>query len=296
MIKEFEAYLKLERSLAKNTVLAYVRDVRKLLVWMENNNLAIQKATRQDLERFVAEQVAQEMAPRSQARLISSIKSFYLYLMEEEYLQADPSQLLEAPKLGMKLPDVLSVPEMEQLLNAIPLGEASGQRNRAILEVLYGCGLRVSELVELRLSYINQKEGFVRVLGKGNKERLVPINKTALKYLNLYVEQIRAFVPVQRGQEDYVFLNQRGKKLSRVYVFTMIKTEVDRAGIRKKVSPHTFRHSFATHLVQNGADLRVVQEMLGHASITTTEIYTHLDRDDLRRTVENFHPRAQPRR
>lgn len=277
-------------------MLAYVRDVRKLLIWMENNQLAILKATRQDLERFVAEQVAQEMAPRSQARLISSIKSFYLYLLEEEYLKVDPSQLLEAPKLGMKLPDVLSVVEMEQLLNSVQLGEGSGQRNRAILEVLYGCGLRVSELVELRLSYINQKEGFVRVLGKGNKERLVPINKTALKFLQTYVEQIRSFIPVQRGHEDYVFLNQRGKKLSRVYVFTMIKSEVDRAGIRKKVSPHTFRHSFATHLVQNGADLRVVQEMLGHASITTTEIYTHLDRDDLRRTVENFHPRAQRKR
>lgn len=293
LIQGFKNHLQLERSLSKNTVLAYGRDLAKLENWCGREGKPLQKLNREDLETFISVEAEKGIAAKTQARLVSSVKAFYRYLLLEEFISTDPSELLEGPKLGMKLPDVLTVPEMEQLLNSVVLGTGSGQRNRAILEVLYGCGLRVSELVDLRVSRINPKEKFIRVLGKGNKERLVPINQTALKYLDIYIRDVRAFIAPVRGHEDYVFLNRFGKKMSRVYVFTMIREEVARAGIRKKISPHTFRHSFATHLVQRGADLRVVQEMLGHASITTTEIYTHLDMDDLRKTVTDYHPRGK---
>ncbi|MDX5477899.1 MAG: tyrosine recombinase, partial [Cyclobacteriaceae bacterium] len=227
----------------------------------------------------------------TQARIISGIKAFYRFLMYEDRITEDPSQLLESPKLGRKLPDTLSYPEIEKILESIPLGEPEGHRNRAMLETLYSSGLRVSELIDLKIGNIYADVGFLRVIGKGNKERLVPIGKDALKYINIYIEEFRKHIQPAKGHEQYVFLNRRGKKLSRVMVFLIIKKQVAAIGLEKNVSPHTFRHSFATHLVEGGADLRAVQEMLGHESITTTEIYTHLDRDYLRQVLNEFHPR-----
>jgi integrase/recombinase XerD len=232
------------------------------------------------------------MSAYSQARILSGIKGFYKYLMFEELIDKDPTELLEGPKIGRKLPDILSYPEIEQLLSAIDLSKPEGMRNRAMLEVLYGSGLRVSELVDLRLNNIYFDVGFLRVIGKGNKERLVPSGRDALKYLKIYVEEVRVHVPVKKGFESVVFLNRFGRKISRVSVFTIIKDLADRIGLKKVISPHTFRHSFATHLIEGGADLRVVQEMLGHESITTTEIYTHLDRDYLKQVITEFHPRS----
>jgi integrase/recombinase XerD len=232
-----------------------------------------------------------EISPYSQARIISGIKAFYRFLMYEDRITEDPAQLLEAPKLGRKLPDTLSYEEIETLLSAIPLGESEGHRNRAMLEMLYSSGLRVSELVELKKSQIFAEVGFLKVVGKGNKERLVPVGRAALHYLKLYEEHVRAQQVPAKGQEEFVFLNRRGQKLTRVMVFLIIKKTAEKAGIQKNISPHTFRHSFATHLIEGGADLRAVQEMLGHESITTTEIYTHLDRDYLRQVLTEFHPR-----
>jgi integrase/recombinase XerD len=232
-----------------------------------------------------------EISAYSQARIISGIKAFYRFLMYEDRITEDPAQLLEAPKLGRKLPDTLSFPEIEMLLEAIPLGESEGHRNRAMIEMLYSSGLRVSELVELKKSQIFTEVGFLKVVGKGNKERLVPIGKAALHYLKLYDEHVRTHQTPEKGHEEYVFLNRRGQKLTRVMVFLIIKKTAVKAGIQKSISPHTFRHSFATHLIEGGADLRAVQEMLGHESITTTEIYTHLDRDYLRQVLTEFHPR-----
>ena len=233
------------------------------------------------------------MSAYSQARILSGIKAFYKYLMFEELIDKDPTELIEGPKIGRKLPDTLSYPEIEQLLTAIDLSKPEGMRNRAMLEVLYGSGLRVSELVDLRLNNIYFDVGFLRVIGKGNKERLVPSGRDALKYLKIYVEEVRVHVPVKKGFESVVFLNRFGRKISRVSVFTIIKDLADRIGLKKVISPHTFRHSFATHLIEGGADLRVVQEMLGHESITTTEIYTHLDRDYLKQVITEFHPRSR---
>jgi integrase/recombinase XerD len=232
-----------------------------------------------------------EISPYSQARIISGIKAFYRFLMYEDRITEDPAQLLEAPKLGRKLPDTLSYEEIETLLAAIPLGESEGHRNRAMLEMLYSSGLRVSELVELKKSQIFAEVGFLKVVGKGNKERLVPVGRSALHYLKLYDEHVRTQQIPAKGQEEFVFLNRRGQKLTRVMVFLIIKKTAQKAGIQKNISPHTFRHSFATHLIEGGADLRAVQEMLGHESITTTEIYTHLDRDYLRQVLTEFHPR-----
>lgn len=292
-IKRFRHYLKLERSLSENSIEAYTRDVEKLANYSEKNypdksplNLELEH-----LRKFINELSQVQISDYTQARIVSGIKAFYKYLMYEDLLSEDPAQLLESPKLGRKLPDTLSFTEIEQLLEAIPLGEPEGHRNRAILEMLYSSGLRVSELTELKKSQIFEDIGFLRVIGKGNKERLVPIGKDALRYLKIYEKEIRVHQKIARGHEEFVFLNRRGKKLSRVMIFLIIKKTAEKAGINKSISPHTFRHSFATHLIEGGADLRAVQEMLGHESITTTEIYTHLDRDYLRQVLTDFHPR-----
>lgn len=292
-IKQFRHYLKLERSLSENSIEAYTRDVEKLAAYSETNfpeisplNLGLEH-----LRRFVNELAKLEISDYTHARIISGIKAFYKYLMYEDRITEDPAQLLEAPKLGRKLPDTLSYLEIVQLLEAIPLGEPEGHRNRAMLEMLYSSGLRVSELTELKKGQVFEDVGFLRVTGKGNKERLVPIGKDALKYLNIYKDEVRVHQAIAKGHEEFVFLNRRGKKLSRVMIFLIIKKTAEQAGIEKNISPHTFRHSFATHLIEGGADLRAVQEMLGHESITTTEIYTHLDRDYLRQVLTDFHPR-----
>ncbi len=292
-IKQFRHYLKLERSLSGNSIEAYTRDVEKLAAYSEVNfpeksplNLELEH-----LRRFVNELAQLEISDYTQARIISGIKAFYRFLMYEDKINKDPAQLLEAPRLGRKLPDTLSYQEIVQLLEAIPLGESEGHRNRAMLEMLYSSGLRVSELTELKKGQIFADIGFLRVVGKGNKERLVPIGKDALRYLKIYEQEIRVHQSPAKGYEEFVFLNRRGKKLTRVMVFLIIKKTALQAGIEKNISPHTFRHSFATHLIEGGADLRAVQEMLGHESITTTEIYTHLDRDYLRQVLTDFHPR-----
>lgn len=292
-IKQFRHYLKLERSLSGNSIEAYTRDVEKLAAYSEVNfpeksplNLELEH-----LRRFVNDLAKLEISDYTHARIISGIKAFYKYLMYEDVISEDPAQLLEAPKLGRKLPDTLSYQEIIQLLEAIPLGEPEGHRNRAIVEMLYSSGLRVSELTELKKGQVYEDVGFLRVIGKGNKERLVPVGKDALKYLNIYKNEVRVHQAITKGHEEFVFLNRRGKKLTRVMIFLIIKKTAEQAGIEKNISPHTFRHSFATHLIEGGADLRAVQEMLGHESITTTEIYTHLDRDYLRQVLTDFHPR-----
>ena len=293
LIRQFRHYLTLERSLSANSIEAYTRDVQKLAdyVTREFPSKSPLELELEHLRRFVTALAMLEISAYSQARIISGIKAFYRFLMYEDRITEDPAQLLEAPKLGRKLPDTLSFPEIETLLEAIPLGEPEGHRNRAMIEMLYSSGLRVSELVELKKSQIFTEVGFLKVVGKGNKERLVPIGKAALHYLKLYDEHVRSQQVPAKGQEEFVFLNRRGQKLTRVMVFLIIKKIAAQAGIQKNISPHTFRHSFATHLIEGGADLRAVQDMLGHESITTTEIYTHLDRDYLRQVLTEFHPR-----
>ena len=293
LIRQFRHYLTLERSLSANSIEDYTRDVQKLAdyVTREFPSKSPLELELEHLRRFVTALAMLEISAYSQARIISGIKAFYRFLMYEDRITEDPAQLLEAPKLGRKLPDTLSFPEIEMLLEAIPLGESEGHRNRAMIEMLYSSGLRVSELVELKKSQIFTEVGFLKVVGKGNKERLVPIGKAALHYLKLYDEHVRTHQTPEKGHEEYVFLNRRGQKLTRVMVFLIIKKTAVKAGIQKSISPHTFRHSFATHLIEGGADLRAVQEMLGHESITTTEIYTHLDRDYLRQVLTEFHPR-----
>lgn len=293
-IKHFGHYLKLERSLAGNSIEAYVRDVEKLHQFMQMKFTKISPLTltSKHLQGFLEYINELGMSAYSQARIISGLKAFYKYLLIEELIQTDPTELIEGPKIGRKLPDTLSYPEIEKLLDAIDLSTPEGARNRAMLEVLYSSGLRVSELVELKLNNIYFDVGFLRVIGKGNKERLVPIGRDAMKHLKIYIEEVRVHVPVKQGFEGHVFLNRRGKRLTRVTVFTVIKALAKKIGLKKDISPHTFRHSFATHLIEGGADLRAVQEMLGHESITTTEIYTHLDRDYLRQVITEFHPRS----
>jgi integrase/recombinase XerD len=292
-IKKFQHYLRIERSLSKNSILAYLQDMEKLSRFMENSfpEVRPEEVKLQHLRYFVNGIAELDISEYSQARIISGIKAFYKYLMFEDLIHEDPAQLLEAPKLGRKLPDTLSFQEISQILDNVQTGVGEGQRNRAILEVLYSSGLRVSELVDLKIGNIYTDIGFIRVIGKGNKERLVPIGSDALKYLKIYIDNERKSPNAAKGHEQFVFLNRRGKKLSRVMIFLMIKKQVAEVGINKNVSPHTFRHSFATHLIEGGADLRAVQEMLGHESITTTEIYTHLDRDYLRQVLVEFHPR-----
>ena len=293
-IKFFKNYLRLERSLSDNSVEAYVHDIEKLAQYFALTDQQIDplKVTGNHLQAFLGYINELGLSAHSQARMLSGIKAFYKYLMFEDLLDNDPTALIEGPKLGRKLPDTLDFNEIVQLLEAIDHSTPEGQRNRAMLEVLYSSGLRVSELVDLRLTNIMEDIGFLRVIGKGDKERLVPIGKDALKYLKIYKEEVRVHLNIQSGHENIAFLNRRGKKLTRVMVFTIIKNLAKAAGIKKNISPHTFRHSFATHLIEGGADLRAVQEMLGHESITTTEIYTHLDRDYLRQVIQDFHPRS----
>ena len=291
-IKEFKYYLKVERSLADNSIQSYLRDINKLANYCRDIKKNEKSVTTQDIRNFISHLVSEKISPRSQARIISGIKAFYKYLILEDYITDDPTLLIENPKIGLKLPEVLSVEEIELIISSIDLSKKQGQRNKAIIETLYSCGLRVTELINLKISNINFKEEYIKVIGKGNKERLTPIGSNALKYIQIYVNEVRIHQKISKGNEDIVFLNNRGSKLSRVMIFTLIKNILKKIGIKKKVSPHTFRHSFATHLIEGGADLRAVQEMLGHESITTTEIYTHLDKDYLRSNIMQFHPRS----
>lgn len=293
-IKQFKSYLKMERSLAQNSVEAYLRDVTKLREFLKikNSESPPQQVSQTDLLDFLEFLNELGMSPYSQARMLSGLKAFFKFLVYEELTSDDPSELLEAPKLGRKLPDTLNVHEIDQLLSAIDMSAPEGPRNRAMLETVYSSGLRVSELIGLRISNIYEDIGFLKVVGKGTKERLVPIGKTALKHIRIYRDQIRNHLTIKPGNEDFLFLNRRGAKLSRVMVFLIIKELASKAGLDKSISPHTFRHSFATHLIEGGADLRAVQEMLGHESITTTEIYTHLDREYLQQVIKDYHPRS----
>ncbi len=293
-IQEYENYLKLERSLSENSVEAYVHDIIKLRQFLEITNCDLNplQITIVELQNFIEYINELGMTPHSQARIISGLKSFYKFMVYEGELDKDPTTLLEAPKLGRKLPDTLNIHEIDKILEAIDHSTPQGMRNRAMLETLYSSGLRVSELVNLKLSNILFDVGFLRVVGKGNKERLVPVGKEALKFINIYRDEVRVHQEIQSGHEAFLFLNRRGKQLTRQMIFMAIKDLVAKAGLNKKVSPHTFRHSFATHLIEGGADLRAVQEMLGHESITTTEIYTHLDRDYLKQVIQEYHPRS----
>jgi len=293
-IRGFKAFLQLEKSLSANSVDAYLHDVAKLIQYFEVLGISInpEKVQSDHLKGFLKWINELGMTSTSQSRIISGLKGFYKYLLLENIIQADPTELLESPKIGRKLPSTLSIPEINDLINAIDLSTPEGERNRTILETLYGCGLRVSELVNLRISNLFFNEGFIKVTGKGNKERLIPIGTVAMKQIRIYLSTVRIHIPVKKGHEDIVFLNRRGSRLSRVMIFTIIKQLAIKTGLKKQISPHTFRHSFATHLVEGGADLRAVQEMLGHESITTTEIYTHLDRDYLRSAIIQYHPRA----
>jgi len=293
-LQEYENYLRLERGLSENSVLAYMQDVERLkqfldLKELDINPLQVSIVELQDFLEFINEL---GMSAYSQARMTSGLKSFFKFLAFTGEISQDPTTLLEAPKLGRKLPDTLSVDEIDNILHAIDHSKPEGQRNRAMLETLYSSGLRVSELISLKLANVLWEVGFLRVLGKGGKERLVPIGRDALKYIRIYQNEVRNHLEVQSGFESYLFLNRRGRSLSRQMIFMIIKDLVKTAGIQKNISPHTFRHSFATHLIEGGADLRAVQEMLGHESITTTEIYTHLDRDYLRQVIQDYHPRS----
>ena len=297
--KGFKAYLQLEKSLSDNSVLAYLRDIELLTQHLqttlpaENQEKLLKtpgEITLKDLQHFVKWITELGMMASSQARIISGMRAFYKYCLLEQIATTDPTTLLEAPKQKRALPDTLSFEEIENMIQQIDLSKAEGGRNKAILETMYSCGLRVSEVVNMKISQFYPEVGFIRVIGKGDKERLVPIGSSAIKYINMYKQNIRVHLSVIKGSEDILFLNNRGSKLSRVMIFYIIKDLAVKAGIKKTVSPHTFRHSFATHLIEGGADLRAVQEMLGHVSITTTEIYTHLDREFLRKTLEQFHP------
>lgn len=290
----FKSYLRLERGLSGNTIDAYLNDTAKLFQYYESVNKAfiIREVKDQDLYQFISWLNELGMLPNSQARVISGLKSFFNFLLLENLIDSDPSTDLESPKLSRKLPDVLNIHEINDLLAGIDASRPEGMRNKAIIEVLYGCGLRVTELISLRISDLYATQGYIKVIGKGNKERIVPIGDTALKFLDVYLSDIRTHLLVKKGNEDYIFLNRFGTQLSRISVFTMIKSLAGSIGLNKSISPHTFRHSFATHLIEGGADLRAVQEMLGHSSITTTEVYTHLDRDYLRNIITEFHPRT----
>ena len=293
-IKGFRSYLKLERSLSDHSIEAYSRDIDKLHQFSDIQIIKLKPdgVTLTDLRQFIAWINELGMIPSSQARILSGVKSFYKYLLMEDIIKNDPSELLESPKIQRKLPDTLSINEVNKLIDAIDISKAEGVRNKAILEVLYGCGLRVSELTELKLSNLYLEIEFIKVVGKGSKERLVPIGASAVKALKIWIDQVRVHTMIKKGEEDLVFLNRRGARLSRVYIFMMIKQLAELIGLNKTISPHTLRHSFATHLVEGGADLRAVQEMLGHESITTTEIYTHLDREYLKGTIIQYHPRS----
>lgn len=291
-IKDYQLYLKIERGLSINSLDAYTRDIRKLIHFLEENEIIVSPILidLEEIQQFIYEE-AKSINARSQARLISGLRSFFDYLIFEDYRKINPTDLLESPKLGRKLPDTLSVDDIDLIINSIDLSKPQGERNRTILETLYSCGLRVTELITLQISDLFFEEGFIRVIGKGDKQRFVPINTETQKYITFYIKDIRRHINVQKGFEDTLFLNRRGKQLTRVMIFTIIKDLTIKNGIQKKISPHTFRHSFATHLLENGADLRAIQLMLGHESITTTEIYLHLDRSHLKNVMEQFHPR-----
>ncbi len=291
-IKSFQDYLKIERGLSRNTIANYVLDIERLCKYLDENNIdvspiAIEETT---LQEFIYS-ISKEVNPRSQARIISGLKSFFLYLVFEDFRTNNPLELIESPRLGRKLPDTLNIADIDKLVTAIDLTSAEGERNRAIIETLYGCGLRVSELTDLKISDLFFDEGFIKVTGKGNKQRFVPIGNYTQKFINIYKSNNRKFVPIQKGFEDTLFLNRRGRQLTRAMIFTIIKDLAVKIKLSKKISPHTFRHSFATHLLENGADLRSIQLMLGHESITTTEVYVHLDRKFLTDVVNKFHPR-----
>jgi integrase/recombinase XerD len=290
-IKNFVAYLSIEKGLSDNSIFAYQNDVTKLMDFAFAQNLEFNQLKDQDLRQFIAVLYDLGLSARSQARIISGIKQFFSFLLLENEIETDPTELLVMPKLGVKLPEVLTIEEVDQLITAIDLNKKEGQRNRAILETLYSCGLRVSELVNLRFSEIFEKERFIRVIGKGNKQRLVPLSDSVLEELACYKEQTRNQQAVVKGNEDYVFLNRRGARLTRVMIFTIIKNLANQINLQKTISPHTFRHAFATHLLEGGANLRTIQEMLGHESIATTEIYTHLDQRFVREAILSFHPR-----
>lgn len=293
-IQHFKNYLQLERGLADNSLEAYIRDAEKLSQFMSMNKeqKSAESVTDYDIRAFLQYLNEFQLSANSQARILSGIKSFYQYMALENLIKVNPTELIESPKIDRKLPDTLTFPEIEWMLDNIDLSTNEGTRNRAILEMLYSCGLRVSELVNLQLSNCYFEIGFIRVVGKGNKTRIVPIGRDAIKFTEIYIENIRNHQEIKEGNEDYVFLNRRGSKLTRVMIFYVIRDLAEKCGIHKSVSPHTFRHSFATHLIEGGADLRAIQEMLGHESITTTEIYTHLDKEFLQQTLREYHPRA----
>ena len=294
IIDKYKTWLRLEKSLSANSMEAYLTDLDKLIRFVESEGKDFATISYQDLQQFVAQLRDIGIHPRSQARIISGIKSFYRFLLLDEYITADPTELLESPKIGLKLPEVLTVNEINDILDTIDLSLPEGQRNRAMLEVLYSCGLRVSELISLRYSDVYFDEGFIRVEGKGSKQRLVPISETAIREIKNYLLDRNRMV-VKKGFEDILFLSRRGTTLSRIMVFHIIKQQTEMAGVHKNVSPHTFRHSFATHLLEGGANLRAIQEMLGHEKITTTEIYTHIDRQFLRKEILEHHPRSRRR-
>jgi integrase/recombinase XerD len=290
-IKDFVSFLKIEKGLAENSIFAYQNDVAKLYDFASLRKITVTELTYTDLKEFVAELYDLGLSARSQARIISGVKQFFGFLLIEDVLNDDPSELLEMPRIGRKLPEVLSIEEIDQLIVAIDLSKAEGHRNRAIIETLYSCGLRVSELVSLKFGDLHFEEGFIRVIGKGNKERLVPVSPSVEKEIEIYKDHVRRHQVIKPGNEQIVFLNRRGAQLTRVMIFTIIKDLAKSIGLTKSISPHTFRHSFATHMIEGGANLRAVQEMLGHESITTTEIYTHLDQRFLRDAIITFHPR-----
>jgi integrase/recombinase XerD len=291
-IKDYQSYLRIERGLSKNTIENYSFDIERLCLFLETNQIDVSPVKIKDetVQEFIYA-VSKEVNPRSQARIISGLKSFFNYLVFEDYRNDNPLELIETPKTGRKLPDTLAVSEIDTLIAAIDLSTNEGERNRAILETLYGCGLRVSELISLKISDLFFEEGFVKITGKGNKERFVPIGKLTKKYIEIYKNEIRSNLIIKKGFEDTLFLNRRGNQLTRAMIFTIIKDLAVKVGLKKNISPHTLRHSFATHLLENGADLRSIQLMLGHESITTTEIYVHLDRSFLKEVMYSFHPR-----
>ena len=292
IIKEYKMYLKIERGLSKNTIDSYTKDLEKLCLFLKENNISISPiAIDTDIVKQFIYEVAKNLNPRSQARIISGLRSFFDYLVFEEYRNTNPTDLLETPKIGTKLPDTLSQGEIDALIDAIDLSHPQGERNRTIFEIIYSCGLRVSEAITIKNSDLFFEEGFIRVLGKGKKERYVPIHESAQRYITMYQKSIRSHIFPQKGFEDTLFLNRRGKGLSRQMIFMILKDLAIKIDLKKKISPHTLRHSFATHLLQNGADLRAIQQMLGHESITTTEVYVHVDKSYLKQIVETFHPR-----
>ena len=291
-LKDYGHYLRIERGLSSNSISSYQSDIKKLIKFLNDHQIGVSPValSKETAQQFIYK-IAKEVNARSQARIISGLRSFFDYLIFENYRETNPLDLIEAPKIGRKLPDTLSVQEIDTIIAAIDLSKPEGERNRAMIETLYSCGLRVSELIDLKLSDLYFEEGFIKVSGKGDKQRFVPIGSTTQKYITLYRKHIRAHMPILDAHRDILFLNRRGKQLTRAMIFTIVKRLTEKAGIQKKVSPHTFRHSFATHLLENGADLRAIQQMLGHESITTTEIYMHIDKSHLRAVVNNFHPR-----